>query len=265
MKVRTEPFNAAECYNWLTPKIKYHPYVLEAETPHFTSLLIFYTRLETAVVLHAQRQYNSTEQGMKKISASYVAKTKISFTDTTEFSCLTEHQSASSVCKLTEKNWNDGGCTSHSILRLKWQRQEKAENPQIFDTQKLPHTRIYLLWKCTYVLSNKFIFCVLQGQVSFPCSIFRSNPANKHALDQIWWKHSTRSIELHMHNCFQELHHIHLKWDNYFLEDSSNYIKINMQNTHALLDAEDTFSRTGFFSPHLNFCQLIKYMSRHLL
>lgn len=34
---------------------------------------------------------------MKKVSASHVTKTKISFTDTTEFSCLMEHQLAQSA------------------------------------------------------------------------------------------------------------------------------------------------------------------------
>lgn len=43
----------------------YH--IFEAETLEFKSLLVFYTRLETAVVLHARRKYNSTEQRMKKM------------------------------------------------------------------------------------------------------------------------------------------------------------------------------------------------------
>lgn len=127
---------------------------------------------------------------------SPVTKAKKSFNSTTELSSFMKHQSASSVCRLTEKNWNYSGCTSHSILCVKWQGQEKVENPRIADMRKLPHTRIHWLWKCTYVLSNKFIFCVLQGQVSFPYSIFRSKPVNKHVLDWICWKQSTRYVEL---------------------------------------------------------------------
>lgn len=151
---------------------------------------------------------------MKKVSASHVTKTKVSFTDTTEFSSLMEHQLLGSVCRLTEKKWNYDGCTFHFILCPKWQeRQEKVEKPQISDMQKLPHTRKYLLWKSIHILSKKFIFCALQGQISFPCSIFRSNPVNKYVLDQIWWEQSTRYMEILMHNYFQELHHIHLKLD----------------------------------------------------
>lgn len=50
-----------------------------------------------------------------------------------------------------------------------------------------------------------------------------------------------------MHNYFQELHHIHLKLD--IKRILELHIKINMQDMHALLDEDDLYSRTVFFSP----------------